>query len=69
MPNQLADFRHEFVHRLVRFAAIDFPLKPMPESLNRIVLRAIRRQMFQFQPGRFRHKRLDLLTMMDAAII
>ena len=48
MPDQLADFGNDFVHGFVRFAAKDFPLEPMPESLDRIVLGAVRRKRLEF---------------------
>ena len=64
-PNQLTDFRDDLVHRLVRFAAIHFSLEPMPEPLNRIVLRAVRDEMLKFQPCRFGYKRLHFLAFIE----
>ena len=39
VPDQLPDFCHHFIHGLERYAAIDFPLEPMPKSFDWIVLR------------------------------
>ena len=50
MLDQLTDFRDDFVHHLVRLATLYVALEPMPESCNRMVLRAIRREVFEFQP-------------------
>jgi hypothetical protein len=47
VPDQLADFCNDLVHGFVRFAAIDFPLEPMPESLDRMVLGAVRRKRLE----------------------
>ena len=48
VPDQLADFRDDLVYRFVRFATIDFSLEPMPEPLDRIILRAVRRKRLEF---------------------
>ena len=48
VPDQLADFRDDLVYRFVRFATIDFALEPMPEPLDRIILRAVRRKRVEF---------------------
>ena len=69
MPDQLADFRYHIIHRLERFAAIDFPLEPMPKPFDWIVLWAIRREMFQCQPRCFGEKSLHFFARVDAAII
>lgn len=50
MLDQLTDFQDDFVHHLVRLATLYVALEPMPESFNRMVLRAIRREVFEFQP-------------------
>jgi hypothetical protein len=41
----------------------------MPEPLEGIVLRAVWRQMLEFQPSHFGHTCLDFLTLMDTTII
>jgi hypothetical protein len=48
VPDQLADFRDDLVYRFVRLATIDFSLEPMPDPLDRIILRALRRKRLEF---------------------
>lgn len=69
VPDQLADFRDDFVHGFVRVAPRDFAREPLPEPFERIVLRAVRGKRLECPPWHVRDKRRHCLAPMDAAIL
>jgi hypothetical protein len=69
MPDQLSDLTEHVLNRVEGCCPIYLGFEPLPEALNRIMLRGIRRQVFQDHPRVLREKPFDRSTFMYLGIV
>jgi hypothetical protein len=69
MPNELTDLADDVVNRGKRRRPIPLGFQPPPEAFNRIILRGIRRQVFEGHPVVLPEKPFDSPALVHRGII
>src|SRR5262244_1404366 len=69
MPDELTDLPEYVLNRVEGGRPIDLGFEPLPEALDRIVLRGIRLQVLQCNPGVLLEKVFDRSTFVNLGIV
>ena len=69
MPDELTDLPEHVLNRVEGGRPIDLGFEPLPEALDRIVLRGIRLQVLQFHPRVLLEKVFDRSTFVNLGIV
>ncbi len=69
MPDELTDLPEHVLNRVEGGRPIDLGFEPLPEALDRIVLRGIRLQVLQFDPRVLLEKVFDRSTFVNLGIV
>ena len=69
MPDELTDLPEHVLNRGEGGRPIDLGFEPLPEALDRIVLRGIRLQVLQFNPRVLLEKVFDRATFVNLGIV
>ena len=69
MPDELTDLPEHVLNRVEGCRPIDLGFEPLPEALDRIVLRGIRLQVLQFNPRVLFEKVFDRATFVNLGMV
>ena len=69
MPDELTDLPEHVLNRVEGGRPVDLGFEPLPEALDRIVLRGIRLQVLQFNPCVLLEKAFDRATFVHLGIV
>ena len=69
MPDELTDLPEHVLTCVEGGRPIDLGVEPLPEALDRIVLRGIRLQVLQFHPRVLREKVFNRSTFVNRGIV